>query len=626
MLPLAIMAVPLVWGQVGNEPISSNAMQALYPVEWPAGPSRDLAPAWAQPGQINFARWDGGPIETAKAFLSGWPGFNPPDPDTVYAMTNWYDPRTISLLRAAGVNGIWVTLSNGFSIPTEKRQRDQLKVYIDRCHSLGIHVIAYESIANLFWEDMYEKVPESRNWISIGKDGKPVPYGAAAYTKVGRITRYMANLSHPGWRDYLLKRIDLVIDAGADGVIYDNNFSNALFDTYKVVFQYASSRKRDFLLMGNFHANTYVFNRLLNSITTEDGLEPGVYANSNVKALPKETQEGLLPVAGGALVNNIGLLRIHQTLSEGWKPFMIEDGHREVGERLSNPMSAARHQLALAEDKMFGASMELFVEGAFARGLWNHEPETMEIWQAIGRYNRFFIDNKALYTGYRSCASVAIILDDDGAGLWLLNGLAARNVIYDVLYEHDLTPERLTPYSAVAVLTAETVRERAVTALERYISDGGKLFLAGDAATRDEKGRLRTRRPFFGGKFAKGECVYYEKLPPLDSLASALLSSERTPAVRITAPPGVLYNVVEQPEVGRVLIHLLNYTLRPVFSLHVDADGAFVDAKLLSPDAVREPLRIRSSSRAGLQLEVPLMKIYSLIVLQKAGRTTTSGK
>jgi len=305
---------------------------------------------------------------------------------------------------------------------------------------------------------------------------------------------------------------------------------------------------------------------------------------------------------------------------------MIEDGHREVGERLSNPMSAARHQLALAEDKMFGASMELFVEGAFARGLWNHEPETMEIWQAIGRYNRFFIDNKALYTGYRSCASVAIILDDDGAGLWLLNGLAARNVIYDVLYEHDLTPERLTPYSAVAVLTAETVRERAVTALERYISDGGKLFLAGDAATRDEKGRLRTRRPFFGGKFAKGECVYYEKLPPLDSLASALLSSERTPAVRITAPPGVLYNVVEQPEVGRVLIHLLNYTLRPVFSLHVDADGAFVDAKLLSPDAVREPLRIRSSSRAGLQLEVPLMKIYSLIVLQKAGRTTTSGK
>ena len=75
-------------------------------------------------------------------------------------------------------NLIWVTFSAGFSIPTEKVQRDLLRVYIEECHKHGIHVMAYESVANMFWEEMYQNMPESKNWVSIGSDGKPVPYGA----------------------------------------------------------------------------------------------------------------------------------------------------------------------------------------------------------------------------------------------------------------------------------------------------------------------------------------------------------------------------------------------------------------------------------------------------------------
>src|SRR6516165_3987373 len=72
-----------------------------YPAEWTSNATKDSLPAWAKPGRIRFTRWDGGPIETAKAFLSGWAGFNPPIPDYLYVMTNWYDPRTIGLLRDA---------------------------------------------------------------------------------------------------------------------------------------------------------------------------------------------------------------------------------------------------------------------------------------------------------------------------------------------------------------------------------------------------------------------------------------------------------------------------------------------------------------------------------------------
>ena len=103
----------------GQEPISA-AGSGGYPQAVAGRSAGSSVPDWARPGSIRFARWDGGPIETAKAFLSGWPGMNPPIPDYLYVMTNWYDPSTIQLLRDAHVNLIWVTFSNGFSIPTRE--------------------------------------------------------------------------------------------------------------------------------------------------------------------------------------------------------------------------------------------------------------------------------------------------------------------------------------------------------------------------------------------------------------------------------------------------------------------------------------------------------------------------
>ena len=204
------------------------AADSGYPPQWKPVMPPSSAPDWARPGLVSFARWDGGPIETAKAMLSGWPGFNPPIPDYLYVMTNWYQPSTIGFLRRAGVNTIWVTFSNGFSIPTERRQREMLRAYIAECHSREIHVLAYESAANLFWEDMYEHVPESPRWVSVGKDGKPVPYGAAITAAWDALPATWPTWAIPEWRKYVKRRIDLAVDAGADGVIYDNALAGHL--------------------------------------------------------------------------------------------------------------------------------------------------------------------------------------------------------------------------------------------------------------------------------------------------------------------------------------------------------------------------------------------------------------
>jgi len=629
---LVVLLLPLAAGSRAAEPLaapsaetSGMAADTGYPPQWKPVVSPSSVPDWARPGLVSFARWDGGPIETAKAMLSGWPGFNPPIPDYLYVMTNWYQPSTVGLLRRAGVNTVWVTFSNGFSNPTERRQREMLRTYIAECHRRGIHVLAYESAANLFWEDMYEHVPESAHWVSLSKDGKPVPYGAADYSRMGRVTRYMADLGNPGWRGYVKRRIDLAIDAEADGVIYDNALAPHLEDFFQDVVRYALGRKKDFLMTANLHARNYILNRLLNAITTEDGGEAGVFRDEHLRrpvALnggrevpnPWLAQRGTMrPVEGGYLANNIGRFRIFENLSEGWKPAAIESNNREVGQRMTHVMSGPRQQLVTAEGMMFNVANELFVEPRFAYGLWYGEPEAMSAWDAVGQYNRFFAGHREYYLGARSQAALAMVLDNRSQGVEILNALAGRKVLYNVLYEHELTPARLTPYAAVVLLSAATMRDAALAAVEQYALSGGRLFVAPGTAATDERGRRRRMPGPFEQTPDKSGIVRWQPLPVVDEMARQLQAALPTAEVRLDAPPSVLYNVTGQQS-GRRMVHLLNYSSQPAGRIVVSVAGHFDRAVLLAPEGPAATPTVRAAADRT-EIEIPALKIYALLVL-----------
>lgn len=616
---LGLVATSAVGAPVGQEPIASPGSGG-YPKEWPSGLPESSAPDWARPGSIRFARWDGGPIETAKGFLSGWPGMNPPIPEFVDTTTNWYDPSTVKLLRDAHINLIWVTFSAGFSIPAEKVQRDLLRTYIEECHKYGIHVLAYESVANMFWEEMFQSVPESKDWLLLN-NGKPVPYGAGDYTKMGRVTRYMADLTKPGWRDYMKKRIDLAVEAGADGIMYDNCGGSTIdmAEALQEMMQYSLSRKKDFLVMANFHSEKYVLNRLLNCITTEDGGESGVFSDQNLthSIFRNSERPTLLPVDGGFLVNDVGLFRTFENLAEGWKPVMIESNFREVGVREKDFMRPERQQLAIAEPMMFSVSNELFVDLRFANDLYRTEPGAMEAWKAIGQYYGFMAEKADYYRGARSAATLAIVLDNRSSGIAVMNGLASRNVLYNVLYEHELTPEKLKPYAAVVLLSADTVRDRALAALDEYVTAGGKLIAIGAAATLDESGKTRPRPEWFGKEHGKGETQYWEKTPAIDEFAKALLAIDRPPLAKLQAPKGVLYNVTRQADKNRLLVHVLNYLPKSVENVKVTLEGKHDQIELLTPDEPHEPARILRSTDAETEIEIPCVKIYSVLAIQQ---------
>ncbi len=201
---------------------------AAAEVWWPeAGtPAPDIAstPQWLTGQKLNFSRWDGGRIETSKAFLSGWPYFNPPWPDVVDATTRWYDTGTARLASEMGYNFLWLTFSVGFSIEQERGQWEELSAYIRECHQRGIKVAAYMSSTNMFIEDMFAHVPASKGWLLLDAKDQPVPYSAANFQKIGRTTRQLADITNPDWKDYLKQRIDAAIDLGFDAIEYDNTY------------------------------------------------------------------------------------------------------------------------------------------------------------------------------------------------------------------------------------------------------------------------------------------------------------------------------------------------------------------------------------------------------------------
>ena len=188
-------------------------------------------------------------------------------------------------------------------------------------------------------------------------------------------------------------------------------------------------------------------------------------------------------------------------------------------------------------------------------------------------------------------------------------------MLYHVLYEHELSAAKLRPYAAVALLTVDMVRNRALSALEEYVSGGGKLFVAADSARRDENGQPRPRPAWFGQKHGRGEAVYWGRVPPADELAAALRAADRPPLVRVDAPPGVLYNVTGQYSTGRLLVHLTNYLPRPVGKVVVTAPGKYKDVMLLTPDGPCEAARVVHHNDAT-EIELPRLTIYSLLVLR----------
>ena len=307
----------------------------------------------------------------------------------------------------------------------------------------------------------------------------------------------------------------------------------------------AEGRKRNpkLIVSSNYHARWRLVGRYENAVNTEDGIEPGVF--------------------GGRLVTNAGLLRVLAAVSEGWRPVVVNYSRLQVGTPFTDVLPAAHQKLALAECQAFQAAYENFQDGKTYADLFYGERKATENWQAVGLYNAFFEAHESFYTSPESLARLAVVInaESEAKDAGFLNALAARNVIYDAVYEQDATPARLGRYAEVVAAPSVGLR-------------------AG------------WRR--------------------LDSIAAAELGA--LAPVRVRAPDSVIVNAHGQAGTKRVLVHLLNYADAPVAGIVVAVRGEFGKALLLSPDLTAS---VEAGHEGGFtHIRVPELRIYDLLALE----------
>lgn len=628
--------------------------EVWFPVPSYPYADKESAPDWLKSQKLNFSRWDGGPIETCKGMLSGWPYFNAPWPSVIDATNRWYDLQTVDLAEKMGYNFLWLTFSVGYSMQQERYQCETLRPYIQECHKRGIRVAAYMSSCNMFVDDMFEMVPESKDWLLLDSQGQPVPYGAAAYKRMGRTTRMLADITHPGWKEYLKKRIDQAIALGFDAIEYDNTFwytsgknaqpgyakfleKNAFEDSPETQSRYqdeimrrlfpellahARAQKPDIVIFININRPQYAIERGCTIISTEDGFEPGYYDFSYAHEVgsadtlkPMFADEFVdidaAPFDRDRLISNIGRLRVLRGLNEGWKPVLVEFGGRRNGHRLLNLYPPLAFQLAIAECNATLCSLQGYQEGLALRDLFQRRPEVMPIVNAAGEAHWFVSKHEKHFVGARYKANVAVVVDnrlsiltDHHPNATCLTDLAKENVQFEVVYEETLTREALDKFEVVAVYDAKLISNKALDALVGYAKDGGKMIVFGETGAMDEWGQPRENNPFSGAdswSVAKDEKEFVE-----------FAVDNATVAFDVVDCPYVLFTLTKSAEArdGAFVAHLLNYQKQTLENVRVRIPGKqSVQLISLTPNCDT----IRKSNTADEWI-IPNLGVYTMLV------------
>jgi hypothetical protein len=583
--------------------------QASRPILNPAN-----VPPWFQTGRFRSARWDGGPIEAEKGELTGWPNFTPDNPLHVLRATrDWYNPKTIRYLKMAHINWAWVTWSNGFSPATEERQWRLLRAYIKACHENNIRVSAYFSIGNMFWADMFEHIPESIAWVKRRPDGSPWFYS--------RPNRYMADVTNPGWMALQKERVTAAARAGADAFWIDNTFSyygeqnvaNFLDAIYAVV----SKINPHIVIMSNYNRSIYTWGRIQNGVTTEDGQEPGYYADRSTPYL----------------VTNAGLLRYNYAIGEGWRPVSVEDGGRHAGARETTLMAGQKWQLAIAECAMYHTSLEIFVEGLFLRDLYFHDAEALKQLRAIGEYNGFLEQNEKYYTEPKSLAEVAILSDATDSIVPALNKLSEQHLDYDVLFNYQQPREAvLDRYMVVVAPNTNPLSKAWEAALAQWVKEKGGTLIAIQDASLFGPGPAGADQDFgLGGllqikkraipramqvrRQGKGLAIYLPKPGTAAEMAALIRKHMKKEVVEVEPRPTVFSNVAYQAKDRRIVLHLLNYKQDLQQDIHVRVSVPVRRVEIFSPDALSHRQAVVRSVGGESEIIVPELHTYDLVVI-----------
>jgi len=540
-------------------------------------------PEWARQGRFRFTRLDGGPLEVRKTTRSDWgKHFNEQQKEVLGNLYSKYGDRMADLLAQANINWVWITWSVGLSDAEEATQREQCKIITEKLHKRGIRAAAYMCAVSIFWETMFRDHPRAVRWLRFDSEGTPFRYSGGKDA-----LRFIADLSNPEWLEYQKKRVGAIIDAGLDGIFFDNtacpgwNTREAVANHFAALRRYIHDEKKsNILLFTNYglRAEGITLNDNMEFVFSEGWREPGAWGDdwdaSNVRRM--RYVRGVIPE---------------------WKAHTSEYSMFRKGNRATTWLGRRSQKLGILEAAALGSAYSWDMEGPFDGALMAGDAAALDAWSGIVEANGFLKQQEPLYVGAQSVTPVGVLRSpvarngSDGGFTWdkgdtsFYDLLSKRSVPYKIRLLGAVNDAQLDEHRVIVVPHSTVLAPADEEMLARYKRRGGRV-------------------------------VTFDEEVPADAITRIRAANAGAAWIEIDGAPHVLATLWSLDGGKRLAVHVLNYDQQPVNNVRVKLSGIkHSTPRLFTPDKeTRGPEGVKSSA-GHIEFVLPRLDTYAVVVL-----------
>lgn len=116
-----------------------------------------------------------------------------------------------------GATQVWFNWWKGYGLKHERECQDQVARLFPVCRDLGLRAVCYHSFGSLTLDTLLAEEPDAVNWIARTQTGQPTSCQVTY-----QCFRYRPCFSSEGYLACMEKSLARAIDAGADGIHFDN--------------------------------------------------------------------------------------------------------------------------------------------------------------------------------------------------------------------------------------------------------------------------------------------------------------------------------------------------------------------------------------------------------------------
>jgi len=557
-----------------------------------------------------------------------------------------HSPEMVARLKALGVNFVMMHCYKGAGLEAERESMADAVRFSKLCHEAGMRVGVYNFSGAFLWEPLFKEIPQAKDWVVLGADGKPVTYGGAKY-------RYYWNRNHPGavaFYEGLVRfavqeiQTDLVhFDNYVVGPGYDPTSIERFREYLRTTFAAAGLKEMGIADVraaqlpgaGSPPLLTRAWQDFCTRSLAESYWALSRYARSLRPDVLVECNPNGVPAVIRAPVD-------HGRLLQGGEAYWVESGrvgyrdgrlvtrvrHYKVGRAMDNmTFDYTLTPLEMAESMAFNMDclgcICWFEYGKIVSMPGASDPASSE----LQRYVAFFHKRRELLRDARVVADVAVLRSFPSMvfGDPKLAGLTARvedllvenRACFQILHEHQLG--QLGRCKALVLAGCAALSDAQIEQIRRFVAAGGRLCAIGPLATHDQWMRPRPK-PALDDLPRAALVRVAEKDDWLSGIRRAI-GGEPSLSFGAGAPAGLCAELTEQP--GRRLVHLVNYRsdgpVRDVsVVMRLPAGTRAQSVTLASPDR-KEDRTVTFEERSGsVQFTVPEVAIYQIAVVHLA--------